>query len=159
LQAPASSHPGDKSDDNEEAGDPDRDNGAGHCDAHRYPNEGHAGGLMLFVKRVRSSESSGSATSLVSIVPHVAHSNIRFSEWLRPRTILANRIRVKHLTQRGRSIGERAASILLPRTKNSRTPARRLSDPRHKASGNLLGIGPSEGKCSDMSRASARLQA
>jgi hypothetical protein len=96
---------------------------------------------MLSVKRVNSSESSGSATDLVSVAPHFAHSNIRFSEWPVPMTVLANRIRVKHLTQRGHSIGERMASILLPPQKDSPTVARRLSDPRHKASGNLPGGG------------------
>jgi hypothetical protein len=116
LQVTALSDPGDISEDDEEPDGADGDNGAGHPDAHRYPKEGeaHAGGLMLFVKRLSSSESSGSATNLVSVAPHFAHSNIRFSELPAPGSILANRIRVKHLTQRGHSIGRRAASIWLP---------------------------------------------
>ncbi|MCA6116353.1 hypothetical protein J6524_15805 [Bradyrhizobium sp. WSM 1738] len=99
---------------------------------------------MLFVKRVSSSESSGSATNLVSVAPHFAHSKIRFSAWSAPSTTLASRIRVKHLTQRGRSIGERAVSILLPHSKHSLIPARRLSDPRHIACRNMLENRPPE---------------
>jgi hypothetical protein len=118
------------SDDNEDADGPDGDKGAGHSDPHRNSNDSevHAGGLTLSVKRFSSRESSGSATSLTSMAPHLAHSNIRFSEWPAPTTISANRIRVRHLTQRGYSMGRRAASIWLPGCKN--IPATRLSSVR-----------------------------
>jgi hypothetical protein len=86
---------------------------AGHSDPHRNSRQVHAGGLMLSVRRFSSSESSGSATNLISVALHFAHLKVRFSERSAPTTTLANRIRVRHLTQRGHSMGRRAANIWL----------------------------------------------
>jgi hypothetical protein len=84
---------------------------AGHSDLHRTPRQVHDGGLMLSVRRFNSSESSGSATNLISVALHFAHSKVRFSERSAPGATSASRIRVRHLAQCGHSMGKRAANI------------------------------------------------
>jgi hypothetical protein len=58
-----------------------------------------------------SSDLRGSATTLVSMKSHFGHSKIRFSECSGLATRLVKFIRVRHLAQRGRSIGERKTSV------------------------------------------------
>jgi hypothetical protein len=71
----------------------------------------HSGGLTLFARRMISSDLIGSGTTLVSMKLHFGHSKIRFSERSGRATMLARFMRMRHLTHRGRSIGESMNSV------------------------------------------------
>jgi hypothetical protein len=80
-------------------------------DGMHHPTTIHPGGLMLFAMRLIFSDLIGSGTTLVSMKSHLGHSKVRFSERSGRRLILARFIRMRHLTQRGRSIGESITSV------------------------------------------------
>jgi len=61
--------------------------------------------------RLTSSDLIGSGTTTVSMKWHLGHSKVRFSEWSNRGTMLAKFIRVRHLMQGGRSIGESNTSV------------------------------------------------
>jgi hypothetical protein len=111
----SSSGPGDKPDDHENADRADRGEGAAHSDPHRDLDEAeivtHAGGLILLVSRLISLDLRGSDTILVSIKSHFGHSKVRFSEWSGRASRLVRFIRLRHLAQRGRSIGTSRTSV------------------------------------------------
>jgi len=73
---------------------------------------GHAGGLMLSVRREIASDFRGSGAILVSMKAHFGHSKVRFSEPSGRATKLVSVMRIRHLPQRGHSSGERAGSCV-----------------------------------------------
>jgi hypothetical protein len=71
----------------------------------------HCGGLTLSASRLTSSDLEGSGTTLVSMKSHLGHSKVRSSESSGRGTILVRFMRMRHRTQRGRSIGESITSV------------------------------------------------
>jgi len=110
-----SSNPGDKSDNSENADGQYGRERARHSDSHRNLQEGevfgHAGGFMLSARRLNSSDLRGSLITFVSMKSHLGHSKVRFSERSGLGAIVVRFIMVRHLTQRGRSIGESKTSV------------------------------------------------
>jgi hypothetical protein len=131
--------PGDKPDDHENANRQRGGERTGRHNPHRNLKEAeiviHVGGMIFSVSQLTSTEQRGSETTLVSMKSHFGHSKVRFSVRPGRGTMLVRFIRARHLTQRGRSIGESKTSV----SERGMSLTRRLMKPRLGAAFSLSG--------------------